>query len=169
MDRPPAVTRNEHVVGDTNEDFPIHPHRVVVAVAIEAVLNSAIKRNQAGFVRAGDLPRAALRQPVVWLLALITVVDFLFEQAVLVVDPISVTRHAESGQGIQKARGQSAQPTVAQGSVWLTVFYFIQICAQIVQGSPTCLSNPEVTKVVPERLSDQEFDRQIIQSLWILW
>ena len=65
MDCPPAVTRNEHVVGQADESFPVHPHGIVDTVPVDPMLDAAIDRDHAGFIRAGNLPGSALREPVV--------------------------------------------------------------------------------------------------------
>jgi hypothetical protein len=75
---------------NADEDLPIHPHGVVDALAIDAMLDTSIDGHQAGFIGAWDLPGRALRQPVIGFLYLISVVYFLLEKTVLIVDAIAL-------------------------------------------------------------------------------
>ena len=108
------------------------------------------------------------REPVVRLLALISVIDLLLEQAVLVVDAVTVAGHPEGRQRVQKASGQPAEPAVAQGRVRLTRLDCRPIRSEIAQRFPAGLANSEIEQVVSERLPDQKLDRKIVQALGVL-
>jgi hypothetical protein len=83
------------------------------------VLDSAVHRHQAGFLRPLDLPRRAERQPVVWLFFLIAVVDLLAEQAVLVIDAVAISRDVERRERVEEAGRETTQAAVAERGVGL--------------------------------------------------
>ena len=130
---PATVAGDQHVMRNPDQDLPIHPHGVVAALAIDAVLDTAIDGHQAGFLGAGDLPGRTLRQPVFRLLFLISIVYFLLEQTVLIVDAIATRWNPERGERIQEARSETAQPAIAQRGVFFTLFHGFQIGTEIVQ------------------------------------
>src|SRR6516165_6717214 len=66
------------------------------------------------FLQAGDLPRVALAQPVVRLLALPAVLDRLSEHAVLVTQAVAHRRQFHRRHRVEKTRGEAAQATVSQ-------------------------------------------------------
>ena len=163
----PAEPHDGYVVGDTHQDLPVHPHRVVATLAVDAVLNVPAHRHYAGFLGARDLPGCAFRQPVLRLLALVSVVDLLLEETVLVVDSVAVAGHAERRHRIQEARSQAPQAPISERHIRLAGLDLIQVRSQIAQRLPALLANPQIQEIVSQVLSRQEFDGQVVQALQI--
>ena len=70
-------------------------------------------------VRAGDLPRVGAAKPVVGLFVLPAVLDGLPEHSVLVPEPVAHRRQLHRGHRVEKARGQTPEPAIAQPRVGL--------------------------------------------------
>src|SRR5205807_10565040 len=71
------------------------------------ILNDvAAQRNNARLIRPVDLPGRAVAQPVVGSLLLRPILDLLFEEPEFVVDPVTVSRHPQGCEGIEKARSE---------------------------------------------------------------
>ena len=132
------------------------------------MLDAAVDRDEARLIRTRDLPGAALRQPVVRLLPLVAVVDFLLEQPVLVVDAVAAAGHSEGRQRIQEAGGQPAQTAVAEGGVGLAVLQLLQIRSQIADSFAAGVANLQVVEIAPQRLSDQKLDGKVVKALRVL-
>src|SRR5574337_211980 len=109
-----AVPDNRHIVRDTDDDLPIHPHGVVPPGAVDAVLDAAVHGNDTCLVETLDLPGVAVGHPVVRFFSLIAAVNRLLEPAVLVIEAVSVPRHAHGGQRVQKTGRQATEAAVAQ-------------------------------------------------------
>ena len=103
----PSKSHDGYVIGNTHQDLPVHPHGVVPALTVDAVLDPSADRHHAGFLGAYDLPGRAFRQPVLRLLALVSVVDLLLEKTVLVIDSVAVSGHTERRHRVQQARSQT--------------------------------------------------------------
>ena len=93
VDRPAAVAHDRHVVRDADDGPPLQPHGIVSALPVPAMLDAAVQGHDDRLLGPLELPGRPGRKPVVGFFLLITVVDFLMEQAVLVVDPVAVAGH----------------------------------------------------------------------------
>ena len=92
--RSSTVSGDQHVVRNADEHLPIHPHRVITALAVGGVLDAAVQGHETSLIGMLDLPRAGLREPVLGLLALVSVIDFLLEQTIFVIDAVTTGRHS---------------------------------------------------------------------------
>src|SRR4249919_1176131 len=72
---------------------------------------------------ASDLPRVLAAEPVIRLLELPAILDRLFEDAVLVTQPIAHRRELQCGHRVQEAGRQPSESTVAQSGVRLLLEY----------------------------------------------
>src|SRR4029453_3994190 len=102
-------------MGHTSEDFPIHPHGIVLPLAVERMLDASVDRDETGFIEALDLPGRPRSEPVVRFFLLVAIIYFFLKEPVLVVNAIAIAWHVQSGQGIQETGRQTAEPTIAQG------------------------------------------------------
>lgn len=73
-------------------------------------------------------------EPLLALLFLTILGDRLLEEPILVAQSIAPRRVVQSGQGVQKARSQSAQPSITKGSVWLLLGDSFEVIAEFVKG-----------------------------------
>src|SRR2546425_8665172 len=69
----------------------------------------------------GNLPRIAEFQPLIRLLHLISVDDSLVEDPEIVAKPVTDGRQIQCCHRVEKARGQTAQSTIAQAGVAFVV------------------------------------------------
>src|SRR5689334_25231919 len=97
------IAYDRHVVRNTDEYSPLKPHRIVLAVAVDTVFDAAIDGNDARFVWAFNFPGGPISQPIVGLLPLVSIIHFLFEEAVLVINPNAISGHAHGRERIQEA------------------------------------------------------------------
>ena len=134
--RPAAVADDGIVVGHADQEPPVQPHRVVLAPAVDPVLDAAIDGDEAGLLGPLDLPGRREGEPVVRLLLLLAVLDLLAEQAVLVVDAVAVAGHVERGQRIEEAGREPAQPAVAERGVALALFHVGEVGPEVSAACP---------------------------------
>src|SRR5215831_197953 len=139
-----TISNNRDVSRDTDHHAPIDPARHPLAV-----IDTAIDWDNARLIRALDLPRGPIRTPEVRAFFLIAVVNFLPEQAVVVVNTIAVARHPEGRQGIEKTRCQAPQPAIAQGGITLALAQLFEIDSHAQQGFLTHLKKTQVLQVCP--------------------
>ena len=163
-----AVTGNQHVIRNANQNFPIHPHRVITALAVGGVLDASVYGHETCLIGAGDLPGTALREPVIGPFPLVSVVDFLLEQTVFVIDAVAAGGHSERSHRIQKTGGQAAETAVAERRIEFTVLDGFKIRSQIAEGLAIQLTNPQVVKVIPQRLSHQKFNGEVVDPFGIV-
>src|SRR6266446_2300476 len=140
--RPATIANNRNISGDTDHHAPIDPARYPLAV-----IDTAIDWDDARLIRALDLPRCPIRTPEVRAFFLIAVVNFLPEQAVIVVNAIAVARHPEGRQGIEKTRRQATKPAIAQGWITLALAQLFEIDPHAQQGFLTHLKETQVLQV----------------------
>ncbi len=119
-------------------------------------------------LRALQLERVAVLQPVVRHFLLIAVLDLLSEHPVVVADAAAVGVVAAGGQRIHEAGGQPAESTVAQRRVRLLILDRVDIEAQLVQRFLHILVFPEVEQIVAQCPADQEFHRKVVDDLVLL-
>src|SRR5215471_18044076 len=106
-------------MGYTDENFPIHPHRIILTITVESVLDASIHRHKAGLIMALDLPGCAIGEPVVWPFFLVAIADFLLKETVLIVNAVPVAGHVQGGQGIKETGRQTTKPAVAERGITL--------------------------------------------------
>ena len=104
-----------------------------------------------------------LAEPLVGDGLLLIVDKALTEQAVMVVEAHPVAGQAQRGDGIQKARGQAAQATVAERRLDLKLLNLIEVVACGGELVLNLAIDTEVDHVVDEQLADQEFGGDVIE------
>ena len=110
----------------------------------------------------GDEP-ALLLNPGIGLLFLLVIAQVLVEQAVVVVQTHAVAGQAQSGQGVQKASGQTAQTAVAQGGLGLLLLDLGQSKAVFLQQGGHLVKDTQGQQVVAQQLTDEELSREVVQ------
>src|SRR5215813_13089904 len=126
------------------------------------MLNPTIHRNEAGFVRALYFPGSPVGKPVIWFLLLVSVIDFLFEQTVLVVDAITESRHTQGRQGVQKTGSQATEPAIAEGRITLAFLHLFQLNPHLEKRFPAEIKNTEIIQVVSQGPPHEKFYGKII-------
>ena len=122
------------------------------------MFDAAVDGNETGFVGPLDFPGSLERQPVVRLFLLVTVVDFLAEQAVLVVDAVPAHGHVERGQRVQKAGRQPSQAAVAERGISLRLLGRLQRDTHLTKRVSAQIVDTQINQVVGEQSPQQIFD-----------
>ena len=116
-------------------------------------------------VRPHDLPWIAEPQPLVREFHLPPVADRLVEDAELVADAVADGRDAETGERIHVARGQAAQPAVAEAGLLLLVEQVAEVLPDARQGLLRRAPDVEIDEAVAQVRPDQKFSGEIRDQL----
>lgn len=138
------------------------PHLLQATLVTKDGLHVAVERDLLHRFRAADLPGVAIFAPGVRTLDLTAILNFLTEQAVLVVDAIAHRRVVQSGQGIDEAGSQTTQAAVAKGHVRLLFTQIGQFQTKFTQRLFTDFVEGEVVQVVGGQTPHQKFSREIV-------
>ncbi len=115
-----------------------------------------------------DFPGIAEAEPVVRLLDLVTVVDMLLEDAVVVADTVADRRQLQRRHRVQKAGGEPAETAIAERRVGFDVTQHVPVETQ----APHCLAagvlQHQVDDIVAHRPTDQELEREITNPFDVL-
>ena len=163
-----AVSDDGHVVGDGLHGLISFLTEYRAAVFIHIGAHPAAELHLFGVFRAAEFEGIAVRQPVVRHFHLIAVPDFLLEHAVAVANAAAVGRIAQGRQGIQEARGQTAQAAIAQRRIGLLILHCVDVQAQLVQSFLHLVERLQVDEVVAQRAAHQEFHGHVIDHFGIL-
>ncbi len=119
------------------------------------------------FVGARHFPRIRPGEPVVGLFALPAIADALLENAILVAQAVAHARNAQRRHRIEETRREPAQAAIAEARIRFLLDDLervnLQVLAQVLPGG----INLEVCDVVRQRTTEQEFHREIIDSLGV--
>ena len=111
---------------------------------------------------------AAVFQPAVRFLHLLSVFDTLPEHTVVITDPAAICGIAQRGKGIQEARRQTAQAAVPQCRVPFFVLYGIQINMQFLQCFFYFFIRGQRQQVIAQIPAGQKLHGHVIHDLGIL-
>ena len=109
-----------------------------------------------------ELPRIAVRQPVLGQLDLPAVVDPLAEHAVHVTDAVAVGGQVHAREAVHEARGQPPEPAVAERGVGLDLFQRGEIHAQRRKRLADGVGERQIVERVAQQAADQELEAEII-------
>src|SRR5271166_2309436 len=115
-----------------------------------------------------DLPRIAEVQPLVGLLYLPAITDFLMEQSELITNAVADCRNAQSGQRIHVAGSQPAQTAVAEPRFRFFPRQGVEVETQFRECLLHRLADAEIQQVVPQLRTDEEFCGKISDDLDVL-
>jgi hypothetical protein len=159
-----AVTGHRHVVGQRQDVVRIDPLVATVTILVDVGFDPSIELHSEGVLRTGDLPGIAESKPIVRFFDLITIADALMEHSVVVADAVAVSRQLERGHGIEKAGRQTSQSAVAQSRFLFQIPDLLHVVTELEQRLLALLEELEVDQAVAKRASDQEFERQVVDS-----
>ena len=162
-----GIANDGDVIGNGQDVLRVHRAVERAAVLLKA-LNAATKLDGHGLVLTTDLPGIAVGEPLVGGLDLAAVDDLLLKQAVAVAHAVTVASNALGCHGIQEARGQTAQATVAQCRIGLLVLDDGQVEAHVVERLGDHVAHAKVEQVVVEQAADQKLDREVVHALLAL-
>ena len=162
-----GIAHDGDVIGDGQDVLSVHRAVERAAVLLKA-LNMTTKLNGHGLVLTTDLPGVAVGEPLVGGLHLAAVDDFLLKQTVAIAHAVAVASDALGCHGIQEARGQTAQATVAQSRIGLLVLDDGQVEAHVVERLGDHVAHAKVEQIVVEQAADQKLDREVVHALLAL-
>ena len=102
------------MAGLTPHRLPRHPARPQPSLVVVHRLGAAVEPDDLEVIGSGELPRVAVKRPVIGKLNLLAILEGLLEDPELIPDAIAHRRHVQGGQRVQQAGGQPAQPPVPQ-------------------------------------------------------
>ena len=113
-------------------------------------------------------PRLFVGQPVIRGLDLLAVlVEFLLEDAVLVLDAVTERRHAKGGEGVDEAGGQTTQTTIAEARLVFGVDDFLGGESEVLDGLVELVGQAGVEQRVLELLAHEELSGQVAHGLGV--
>ena len=162
-----GIAHDGDVVRDSQDVLRVYRAVERAAVLLKA-LNVATELDGHCLVLTTDLPGIAVGEPLVGCLHLAAVDDLLLKQAVAVAHTVAVAGNALGCHGIQEARGQTAQATVAQSRIGLLVLDDGQVEAHVVERLGDHVAHTKVEQVIVEQAADQKLDREVVHALLAL-
>ena len=162
-----GIAHDGDVIRDGQDVLCVYRAVERAAVLLKA-LNVATELDGHGLVLTTDLPGIAVGEPLVGCLHLAAVDDLLLKQAIAVAHAVAVTGDALGCHGIQEARCQTAQASVAQSRIGLLVLDDGQVEAHVVERLGDHVAHAKVEQVVVEQTADQKLDREIVHALFAL-
>ena len=130
-------------------------------------LERAVELDLDPVVRTSDLPRVGATKPVVGLLVLPTVFDGLPEDPVLVPEPVSDRRELHRSHRVEKARGQTPEPTIAQPGVGFLFEQAEPIERRLLDRFAHEGTEQQVRDVIGQRATDQKLHREVVDALGV--
>ena len=119
-------------------------------------------------VVVGVAPRLFVGQPVIRGLNLLAVlVELLLEDAVLVLDAVAEGRHAERGEGVDEAGGQTAEAAVAEARLVFGVHDVLRLEAKGFHSLVELVGQASVQQCVLQLLAHQELGGQVADGLGV--
>ena len=125
----------------------------------------ATEADEISALAAFELPRIAVREPVLGHLDLPAIVDPLAEHAVHVADAVAVGGQREARHALHEARGKPAEAAIAERRVGLDLFEFGEVDAVELQGLRDLVVALQIGHRVAQQPADQEFEAKIIDAL----
>ncbi len=129
------------------------------------------------FAAEGDLlvavvidvaPWLVVGQPVIRPFDLLAVlVEFLLENAVLVLDAVTERRHAQRGERIDETCGQTSQTAVAQSGLVFGIHHVLHVESEGFHGLVELFGQSGVEQCVAQLLAHEEFRRQVADGLGV--
>ena len=168
VDRVRAVARDGRVVGHRHHVVGLDPVMPQHALLVHEFDRATVKLDLVEHLRARELPRVAVAQPVVGMFDLMAVLQLLREHAVVVADAVAIAGQAQRRHRIEEAGGQPAQAAVTQGGIGLLGFDAVGVESQLAEHGAEALLQAEVQQAVVEHPADQELERQVVHALHVL-
>src|SRR5215510_11076314 len=126
------------------------PARPITSLGIRGDVCAAAKIDIEAHLRADDLPRVALLEPLVGHFVLPAFTNLLIEDAELVADPVADRRHLERGERIQKTSSQPPEAAVAEAWFLFDLSERVKVLAERLQRLTRGCVDAEVHQVVAE-------------------
>ena len=159
-----AVAHDGHVIGHGLHELAALLREPIAARLVLVAHDLAAEAHEHGVLR---LPRVALVEPVVRDLHLAAVDDLLLEQAVVVAHAVAKSQDTLGGHGVQEARGQTSQASVAQARVALLGDELLKVDVHLGQALLHDVSDAVVEQVVVEQRAQEELEAEVVDLLLV--
>src|SRR6476620_10877202 len=126
-----APAGNRRVVGDRIHAFARRPD-LADLLAFHG-LDRAAEGHRVRDLRALELPGIAEGQPVLGILFLPAILDYLPEKAVVIADAVAIGGDREGRHALHEARREAAKAAIAEGGVRLDLAQVLKVNAQAFQ------------------------------------
>ena len=158
------VANHGHIIGDGFDGVGILGFEYLAAIQF-LFLHVAAKLDLAGIFGNGDLPHVAVAGPVVRHFHLLTVDQFLAEQAVLIADGAAHGRQLLGSKTVHEAGSQTAKAAVAQRGFRLFGQDLQKIHTQLSQRFFIYFFAGQVNQVAVHQPTQKILDGEIIHAL----
>src|SRR5580658_10405834 len=118
-------------------------------------------------VPAPDFPWVWPVQPIVRLLALPTILDGLFENAVFITQAVAHRGQLHGGHRVEEASGQPPQAAVTQTCIGLLLDHVRPVKVLLLNSLLHDGIEPKVHYIIGQRTANEELHRKIVDSLGI--
>jgi hypothetical protein len=162
------VPRDRRVKRRGQHVFRLHPLVAETSLLVGEGAYAAVELHPEAVSGPRDLPGVAVAQPAIGHLDLGAVDDPLMKDSVVVAQAVPVTGVAEGGQRIEKARGETAEPTIAEAGVPLRLAEILEAVAQLGQSLGAGVEEPHGDQAVSQRPAHEVFERQVVDALGVL-
>lgn len=139
-----------------------------LSVAILVLLRVTVETNLVGDILALNFPRVAVVQPEVRNLYLITILDLLLENTVVISNTITPSRDLKGGERVDEASGKSTETTITKGGISLLLIELLEVITHVHESLLELLLHVNVDEGILESTTHKELERQIVNSLDIL-
>ena len=164
VDRIVLIAGDRGVIGHGKDILRADPFAAVGVGIIGMMFHFSTEMNDAGKFGTADFPGITAAEPVVRFFQLVAVLDDLFEDPVVVTDPVTVAGKLQRGHGIEEAGGKASKTTVTETGIHFFVPESIGIESEFRHSFSSCIVHAEVDHGVSERSSHEEFQRDIGNS-----
>ena len=121
-----------------------------------------------GRFAALELPRIAVRQPVLRQFDLPALAHFLAEHAVGIADAVAVGRDLQRRHRVHEARREPAEAAIAERRVGLEIDEIAEVDIEILQRLPHLLHEADIAHGIAHQPPDEEFEAEVVDALLAL-
>ncbi len=150
------------IVGQSEDDFSIHPVIAGYAVFFAVVGDFSAKVNLVTDFGTTEFPRVAKTQPVIRTFDLLAIFDVLMEHAVFIANAIATGRVVQGGQGIHETGGQASQSPVAQARILFHGADRLEVHPQIGQTFPAGIEQSKIVEAIDQHPAEEKLEREVI-------
>ena len=115
-----------------------------------------------------NLPRITLLEPEVWNLYLLSILNQLLENSIVVSDSVAPRRQFKSGHGVEEAGSEPSKTSVAKTSVSLLFTDIFKLVSKVIESLLVLLLHIDVDKHVLEGTAHQKLKGKIVDVLAVL-
>ena len=169
VDVPPAPADDGRVEADRLDGLAGMPDVAHEFAVARDRLDPAAEADGVIDLGALEFPGIAVRQPVLGHFLLPAAADDLPEQAVVVADAVAVGGDGQRRHAVHEAGGETAEAAVAERGVRFDLAQGGEVDAELRERGGHRLDDADIRHRVEQHPADQEFEREIIDPLAVLF